>query len=86
MQPTECVPAFLIPIQMHMHMHVLVDLCYKGSRHVCLYTHRETETETDGNDTTPIVLTHSHPSSALHSNETMLLYLWTLYMGYNRVV
>lgn len=41
MQPTESVPAFLIPIQMHMHMHVLVDLCYKGLGTCIVHTVRD---------------------------------------------
>lgn len=45
MQPTEqaeLVPAFLIPIQMRMHMHVLVKFVLPRSRHVC--RHRQTRT------------------------------------------
>lgn len=69
-------------MHLHMHMHVLLELCYRQSRHVCTRTERETR----GN-TGPIVLAHySHiPYFLIGKKETMLLYLWTLYMGYNRV-
>lgn len=49
MQPTEqaeLVPAFLIPIQMRMHMHVLVKFVLPRSRHVCRHTQKGRERDT----------------------------------------
>lgn len=85
MQPTEqaeLVPAFLIPIQMRMHMHVLVKFVLPRSRHVCRHTQKGRERERHGHH----AVDSTHAPIPLHSKETMLLYLWTLYMGYNRVV